>query len=220
MKRIIEKMDKLNGKEIIKLYLIVFFILIFFLALLPNLSNIKEVFSKNNVFYFPVKDKEVPDYIKNFLLSKERTSYTITAIGFLKVENSKIARQLRTILVKDRAIRDTLEKVAKKFEAEEDANGDRKTNCQDAALWFYFLYPYREEVEITCNSVLKHAFITVKMGNRWNCIEPQAFLTPKESTYFMEDLWWPEYNPVYNFDGTFLIDDYYNYLIFSYKKEE
>jgi len=235
MKRIIEKNNKLDGKYrvVIAICFVGLFILISFLALLPKLSIISEIFSENNVFYFPIKDKVVLNDILEDLYFNERISYTITANGFLRVDSPEIARQVRTKIInkglipsklylffikidikRDHAIRDTLYKVAKKFNADEDANGDGETNCQDAAIWFYLMYPYREEVKITVNNRLHHAFNTVKIGGIWRCIEPQAFVMPK--TYFMEDNWY-RYDSTYNKDGSFLLDDYYDYLIKHFK---
>jgi hypothetical protein len=237
MKRIIEKINELYNKYrlLINKSIVVFLILISFFVVFPKLSIIREVFSKENVFYFPIRDETVLNSITNYIL-KEQRSYTITANGFLKVDDTEIAKQMRSILIKrlipsklylfinidkerDCAIRDTLKKVAKKFEAGEDVNGDGKTNCVDAAIWFYLMYPYKKEVMITGNDDLKHAFNTVIIGNALRCIEPQAFVKTKEIFYFMEDLWGSLYKPNYNRDGSFLLDDYYDYLIKSLKEE-
>jgi hypothetical protein len=186
------------------------------------ISNLTELLFKENVLYFPIRDKVVLNRIISYIpQSIHGRSYTITSNGFLKVENPEIARQLRNKLImdeiissklfpfinldkeRDRAIRDTLDKVAKKFMAEEDINGDGKINCQDASIWFYLKYPY--EVRIIVNDELHHAFNAVKIGDNWKCIEPQAFVYSKKGSYFMEDRWGSEYDSTYNEDGDFLL---------------
>jgi len=212
MKKIIEEINKLNGKCKIKISCC-FLILFLFLIILPKLNIISEIFSENNVFYFPVKYMASLNRILDRILI-EKNSYTITANGFLRVDDPEIARQMRVILIneeyissklfpfinidkeRDRAIRDTLEKVTKKFKVNEDANGDGKTNCVDAALWFYYMYPYRKEVMLTINKDINHAFNTVIIRNTLRCIEPQAFT--KDTKYFMEDCWGSQYDSEYN----------------------
>jgi hypothetical protein len=186
------------------------------------ISNLTEILFNNFILYFPINDnvelKRITDHIYH-----KGESYTITANGYLKGENSKIARQIRNSLIideiiplklflfinidkeRDLVIRDTIDKVAKKFEAEEDSNGDGKTNCQDAAIWFYFMYPFRNEVKLTVNDPLNHAFNTVKIGDTWKCIEPQEFEESKNGVYLMEDVWGSQYDSSYNEDGSFLL---------------
>jgi hypothetical protein len=238
MKRIIEKINELYNKYrlLINKSIVVFFILISFFVVFPKLSIITEIFSKNTVFYFPVKYITRLNQILDRIL-REQNSYTITANGFLKVDNPEIAKQMKINFIieglipsklypffsidkeRDRAIRDTLEKVAKKFEAEEDVNGDGKTNCVDAAIWFYLMYPYRKEVMLTCNYDLKHAFNTVVIGNTLRCIEPQAFVKTKENSYFLEDCWGSQYHSKYNEDVSFILEYYLDYLMKTIKEE-
>jgi len=186
------------------------------------ISNLTELFLKENVLYFPIRDKVVLNRIISYIpRGIHGTSYMITANGFIKVENPEIARQLRFILIRDgvipsklfpfinldkerdRTIKDTLDKVAKRFMAEEDFNGDGETNCQDASIWFYLMYPY--EVRITVNDELHHAFNTVKLGDTWKCIEPQTFVHSKNGSYFIEDIWGNRYDSTYNEDENFLL---------------
>jgi flagellar biosynthesis/type III secretory pathway M-ring protein FliF/YscJ len=185
------------------------------------ISDLSELFFKEYILYFPIRNKVVLNNITDHILSNGK-SYTITANGFLKADNPEIARQMRTSLIieglipsklypfinidkeTERAIRDTLDKVAKKFVAEEDEDGNGETNCVDAALWFYFMYPYRKGVKLAVNDELQHAFNTVKIGDNWRFIEPQAFVHSKNDSYFMEDLWGSQYDSRRNEDGDYL----------------
>jgi hypothetical protein len=100
----------------------------------------------------------------------------------------------------DKMIWSTLRAVALKYKANHDANYDGLTNCIDASIWFYELYPIKADVCIERNSKMLHAFNCVKMDGVWRAIEPQAVATGWTTTYFMRDIW-KNYDTAYNEDA-------------------
>ena len=99
----------------------------------------------------------------------------------------------------------TLQKVAADMNRKIDVNGDRLTNCIDAAVLFYKYYPDKSKVCIELNrndaTGMHHLFNCVFIGGVWRAIEPQAAYTNQRS-YFMRDVWGARYNVSLNRDAT------------------
>jgi hypothetical protein len=99
----------------------------------------------------------------------------------------------------------TLRKVASELKRKVDVNGDKQTNCVDAAVLFYQYYPRKNEVCIELNyntkTGMNHLFNCVLIKGVWVAIEPQSAFGNKRS-YYMRDVWKKEYDPAYNEDVT------------------
>jgi hypothetical protein len=99
----------------------------------------------------------------------------------------------------------TLYKVKRAFDKRVDVNGDRKTNCIDAAVLFYQWYPERANVRIVSNrndsTNFYHAFNEVWMGRRWEVVEPQTLVARHKdySTWLTTE---PKYDARYNIETT------------------
>lgn len=101
----------------------------------------------------------------------------------------------------DKAVWATLKAVDARFKAHADVNYDGETNCIDAAVLFYELYPVKEDVCIERNSKLLHAFNCVKIDGVWRAVEPQAAVNGWTTTYLMRDIWGKEYDASHNEDA-------------------
>jgi hypothetical protein len=95
--------------------------------------------------------------------------------------------------------------VTKMMKSNADVNGDGLTNCIDAAVTFYKLYPDKSKVIIIRNyntvTGMNHLFNAVQIDGVWKAIEPQAFYAGK-SSYFMKDVWSAQYDSSHNVDST------------------
>ena len=99
----------------------------------------------------------------------------------------------------------TLQIVAEKLQQKIDVNGDRKTNCIDAAVTFYKYYPDKNkvciEVNVNPNTGMNHLFNCVFTDGVWKAIEPQAYYKNR-SNYLMWAVWGSQYDNKYNRDET------------------
>jgi len=95
-------------------------------------------------------------------------------------------------------IETTLRLVAQRYNAKVDVNGDGLTNCIDAAVLFYQLYPSRDDVRIVLNvnssTDMNHLFNAVRINGIWLTVEPQAYVNGVKP-YWMSDVWGARYNP-------------------------
>jgi len=79
-----------------------------------------------------------------------------------------------------------------------DVTNDGEANCQDAALLFYYLFPYRDKVKMMSNVALNHSFNAVLIKGVWVDIEPQY---AGHGSPLMRAIW-PTYNPDTNYEST------------------
>jgi hypothetical protein len=102
-------------------------------------------------------------------------------------------------------IANTLNKVSTDLRRKVDVNGDRLTNCIDAAVLFYQYYPDKDKVctELNKNNStgMNHLFNCVLIDGNWRAIEPQAYYTRNKS-YWMRDVWGNKYDLSLNRDVT------------------
>ena len=93
-----------------------------------------------------------------------------------------------------------------------DVDKDGLTNCVDAALTFYKVYPEKNNVKIIINQHpdgrMNHLFNAVNIDGRWHFIEPQSAYK-KQRKYWMGNVWGDVYDKKYNRDAT---DEYRWYI--------
>jgi flagellar biosynthesis/type III secretory pathway M-ring protein FliF/YscJ len=106
---LIEQIKKLNGKSgmIIKIYLIISLIFISVSVIVLMVNTINWYFSQNdvydeliNVLNVPIKDELVLSNIKR-KLNQENILFWMTSNGIIKVENSKTAKKVISIIKED-----------------------------------------------------------------------------------------------------------------------
>jgi len=106
---LIEQIKKLNGKGgmIIKIYLIISLIFIFVSVIVLTVNTTNYYLSKNdvynepiNVLNVPIKDELILNNIKR-KLNQENILFWMTSNGIIKVENSKTARKVISIIKDD-----------------------------------------------------------------------------------------------------------------------
>lgn len=131
-------------------------------------------------------------YIKNYIITLRQ--YSSSPQESLNIAPSK-HEQIESILRKVRL--SMLEKA--------DINNDGLSNCIDAAVTFYKLYPERNNVRIIVNKHpdgrMHHLFNAVYTDGDWLHIEPQAMYM-HYNFYSMPFVWKNTYNPLYNKDAT------------------
>jgi len=98
-----------------------------------------------------------------------------------------------------------MDKVSSDLYNKVDVNGDRKTNCVDAAVLFYKYYPDKEQVCIEVNhnpdTGMNHLFNCVLINGYWRAVEPQS-IHSRQTSYYMMDVWGSSYDNQYNKDVT------------------
>ena len=86
-----------------------------------------------------------------------------------------------------------------------DVNEDGLVNCIDAAVRFYYHFPYKEYVCIVVNfnlaTGMNHLFNGVLIDGSWRMVEPQAYYK-NYTLYYMRDIWGKQYNSSKNVDAT------------------
>ena len=109
-------------------------------------------------------------------------------------------------------ILNALDKVTIAMQSKTDMNNDGLINCIDAALVFYKVYPYRDNVRIIVNKHpdgrMHHLFNAVLIDGDWHFIEPQSAYK-KQRKYWIGNVWGDKYDRKYNRDAT---DEYRRYL--------
>jgi len=107
------------------------------------------------------------------------------------------------IQITEAIILKVLRDVAVRFERHDDLNGDGKSNCIDAAIMFYEMFPDRKKVRIVSNYSINHTFNYVLINGKWISIEPQAHYA-RDPSYLMENVWKEDYDRRKDIDETHL----------------
>jgi hypothetical protein len=105
-----------------------------------------------------------------------------------------------------------LNQVSKDFERNIDVNADGLTNCIDAAVRFYYHFPYKDYVCILVNrnpnTGMHHLFNGVLINGVWRAIEPQAYYK-LHNIYYRRDIWGNQYDHTLN---RYVTKDYLRYV--------
>ena len=140
-------------------------------------------------------------WAKRDLREAERRQQTTTATAAPTTSSTvRTTSTVAPVVTVDTKIRNTLDEVARRYNAREDVNSDSLTNCIDAAVLFYQLYPDRNNVRIMLNynrnTGMNHLFNAVRINNVWRTIEPQTHVNGnRQRSYYMADFWGSTYDP-------------------------
>jgi len=148
-------------------------------------------------YYHPGElGKYVPSYFKQVV----EKSVQVQALDIVKAEEKPPKYPNRY-----KAVEATLDEVAIRMVLGQDVDKDGVINCHDSSTWFYYLYPYRDEVKIMANSHdLNHLFVSVLLDGKWVCIEPWIRYSNRDpkASYYMQDVWGKRYDHRYCKDVT------------------
>jgi hypothetical protein len=99
----------------------------------------------------------------------------------------------------------TIRRVTELLRKNADVNGDGLTNCIDAAVLFYQLYPDKNNARIMINrnfiAGMNHLYISVFSGGIWIAVEPQAYHT-NHCSFLMQNVWGRRYDSRFSRDAT------------------